>query len=196
VIRYLAILAACAAWGQSRESIEAQMKSVARQREGIAQFRAREPVLEAAQECEPMPEQEVATIVEGAAKARQLPPKLLRAVIAQESGFRPCAVSKKGARGLMQLMPATAEQLEVADPFEPKANVEAGAKFLRQLLEKYGGDVGLALAAYNAGPAAVEEAKGIPEIKETRDYVDAILGKTGIKRIDLPSIPMPKPIGN
>jgi hypothetical protein len=188
-------LAACAAWGQSRESVEAQKASVARQREAISQYRAREPA-DLVPECDPMPEEEVAPIVEGAAKARQLPPKLLRAVIAQESGFRPCAVSKKGARGLMQLMPATAEQFQVEDPFEPKANVEAGAKFLRLLLEKYGGDVGLALAAYNAGPAAVEEAKGIPEIKETRDYVEAILGKTGIKRIDLPSIPTPRPIEN
>jgi len=94
--------------------------------------------------------------------------ELLRSVVAQESGFRPCAVSKKGAQGLMQLMPATAEQLAVEDPFEPAENLEAGAKYLRQLVDKYAGDLALALAAYNAGPGTVEEAKGIPAIPETR----------------------------
>jgi soluble lytic murein transglycosylase-like protein len=196
VIRYLAILAAGAAWGQSRESIEAQMKSVARQREAVHQYRAREPAGEPAPACEPLPEETVAPMIESAATAQKLPPKLLRGVIAQESGFRPCAVSKKGAKGLMQLMPATAEQFAVEDPFDPAANVAAGAKFLRQLLDKYGGDAALALAAYNAGPATVDEVKGIPDIRETRDYVDAILGKTGIKRLDPPSIPMPRPIEN
>jgi soluble lytic murein transglycosylase-like protein len=195
VIRYLAILAAAAAWGQSRESIEAQLKSVARQREAIRQPRALE-TNDAPFVCEPMPDETVAPMIESAAKAQKLPPKLLRSVIAQESGFRACAVSKKGAKGLMQLMPATAEQFGVEDPFEPIANVGAGAKFLRQLLEKFGGDLALALAAYNAGPAAVEEAKGIPDIQETREYVEAILGKVGVKRLDLPSIPMPKPIEN
>jgi soluble lytic murein transglycosylase-like protein len=196
VIRYLAILAAAAAWGQSRESIEAQLESVARQREAIRQLRAFETADDPALVCEPMPDETVAPMIESAAKAQKLPPKLLRSVIAQESGFRACAVSKKGAKGLMQLMPATAEQFGVEDPFEPIANVGAGAKFLRQLLEKFGGDLALALAAYNAGPAAVEEAKGIPDIQETREYVEAILGKVGVKRLDLPSIPMPKPIEN
>jgi soluble lytic murein transglycosylase-like protein len=184
------------AWGQSRESIEAQMKYVARQREAVQHHRAREPVGEAAPVCEPLPADTVAPMIETAAIAQKLPAKLLRGVIAQESGFRPCAVSKKGAKGLMQLMPATAEQFAVEDPFDPAANVAAGAKFLRQLLDKYGGDAALALAAYNAGPATVDEVKGIPDIRETRDYVEAILGKTGIKRLDLPSIPMPKPIEN
>lgn len=196
MIRYLAILAAWTAWGQSRESIEAQMKSVARQREAVQQYRALVPTPEAAPDCEALPDEMVAPMIESAAKAHRLPPKLLRSVIAQESGFRPCAVSKKGAKGLMQLMPATAEQFAVADPFQPEANLGAGAKFLRQLIDKYGGDLTLALAAYNAGPAAVDEVKGIPDIKETRDYVDTIVGKVGLKRIDLPSIPMPRPIEN
>ena len=196
MIRYLAMLAAVVAWGQSRESIEAQMKSVARQREAVQQYRAREPGAETAPVCDPLPEDTVAPMIESAATAQKLPAKLLRGVIAQESGFRPCAVSKKGAKGLMQLMPATAEQFAVEDPFDPAANVAAGAKFLRQLLDKYGGDTALALAAYNAGPATVDEVKGIPDIRETRDYVEAILGKTGIKRLVLPSIPMPKPIEN
>jgi soluble lytic murein transglycosylase-like protein len=196
VIRYLAILAAAAAWGQSRESIEAQMKSVARQREAVRQHSALEPAEEAPPGCEPLPDETVAPMIESAAKAQKLPAKLLRSVIAQESGFRACAVSKKGAKGLMQLMPATAERFAVENPFEPEANLGAGAKFLRQLLDKYGGDLAMALAAYNAGPAAVDEVKGIPDIKETQDYVEAILGKVGVKRLDLPSIPMPKPIEN
>ena len=75
----------------------------------------------------------------------------------------------------MQLMPSIAEQFAVRDVFDPKQNVEAGAKYLKQLFDKYKGNLGLALAAYNAGPASVDEAKGIPEIPETRNYVDAIL---------------------
>jgi soluble lytic murein transglycosylase-like protein len=197
VTRYLAVLAACAALGQTRESIEQQKKSIARQREAIAMFRAPSPAIQApVPDCEPLPEAALAPLIEGAARAQQLPSKLLRGVIAQESAFRPCAVSKKGAQGLMQLMPATAEQFDVEDPFEPEANIAAGAKFLRQLVEKYGGDLALALAAYNAGPAIVDEANAIPDIKETRDYVADILGKTGLKRIDLPSVPKPRPIGN
>ena len=196
MIRYLAILAATAAWGQSRESIEAQTKSVARQREAVRQHRPLDTADEAPPICEPMPDDTLTPMIESAAKAQKLPPKLLRSVIAQESGFRACAVSKKGAKGLMQLMPATAQQFAIEDPFEPVANLGAGAKFLRQMIDKFGGDLALALAAYNAGPAAVDEAKGIPDIQETRNYVEAILGKVGVKRLDLPSIPMPKPIEN
>jgi hypothetical protein len=196
VIRYLAILTAAAAWGQSRESIEAQMKSVALQRETIGQYRAQGTADDAPAVCEPLSEETVAPLIESAARAQKLPAKLLRSVIVQESAFRPCAVSRKGAQGLMQLMPATAEQYAVDDPFDPAANLGAGAKFLRQLIDKYGGDLARALAAYNAGPAAVDEIKGIPDIKETREYVEAILGKVGIKRLDPPSIPMPKPIEN
>ena len=77
----------------------------------------------------------------------------------------------------MQLMPAAIDQFQVEDAFDPKQNVEAGAQFLKQLLEKYKGDLSLVLAAYNAGPAAVDQANGIPDIKETKDYVDAIMKK-------------------
>ena len=108
-------------------------------------------------------------------KAHQVDAKLLRGVIVQESGFRPCAVSSKGARWLMQLMPATVKQFQVNDAFDPKQNVDAGAKYLKQLLDQYKGDVALALAAYNAGPATVDAAGKIPDIKETRDYVDDFL---------------------
>jgi soluble lytic murein transglycosylase-like protein len=93
-------------------------------------------------------------------------------------------------------MPATAEQYSVKDAFDPKDNIDAGSKFLRALLEKYKGDLPQALGAYNAGPETVDKAGGIPDIPETKAYIEAIVDKVGLKRIDLPSIPMPKPIGN
>jgi soluble lytic murein transglycosylase-like protein len=104
-------------------------------------------------------------------------PKLLRGVIEQESGFRACAISSKGAMGLMQLTPATVEQFKVDDVFDPRQNIEAGATYIRQLLDKYKDNLKLALAAYNAGPATVDKAGGIPDIKETQDYVEGVLKK-------------------
>jgi soluble lytic murein transglycosylase-like protein len=103
--------------------------------------------------------------------------ELIRAVIAEESGGRPCAVSWKGAQGLMQLMPATSEQFGVKDPFDPRQSVEAGAKLLKQLLSKYNNDVSLALAAYNAGEARVDRDGGVPQISETQNYVNDIRSK-------------------
>jgi soluble lytic murein transglycosylase-like protein len=123
-------------------------------------------------------------------------PKLLRAVMERESGFHPCAVSPKGAKGLMQLMPDTAAQLGVKDPFDPKENVDAGAHYLKQMLDRYKGDLSQALGAYNAGPAAVDQAGGVPDIPETLDYVKSILQKLAPTRTDPPSIPPPKPIEN
>jgi len=102
-------------------------------------------------------------------------PDLLRTVMKEESGFRPCAVSGKGAMGLMQLMGATADELGVGNAFDPRENVTAGAKFLRQLIDLYNGDLTLALSAYNAGPGRVDPSLGIPEIPETMDYVHRIL---------------------
>jgi len=146
--------------------------------------------------CDPIAEESVAPIIEGAAKAQSVHPELLRAVIEQESRFHPCAVSPKGAKGLMQLMPDTAADLGVNDPFDPKENIEAGARYLRQLLDRYKGDLAQTLGAYNAGPSAVDQAGGIPNIRETRDYVQSIMQKVGTIPLDLPSIPMPKPIEN
>ena len=134
--------------------------------------------------------------IETTAKAQDVKPELLRAVMEQESAYRPCAVSSKGAQGLMQLMPATAQELGVIDPFDPKENISAGAKFLKQLMDKYAGDLPKALGAYNAGPANVDQAGGVPDIPETKNYVDAILKKMGITRTAPPNIPMPKPIEN
>lgn len=146
--------------------------------------------------CDPLADADTTPLIDGAAQKEGVDAKLLRAVIDRESGFRPCAVSTKGAQGLMQLMPATADELNVADPFDPKQNIDAGAKYLKQMLDKYKGDIPQALAAYNAGPAAADQAKGMLDLPETRSYVDAILQKLGIKRTDPPSIPTPKPIEN
>jgi len=131
--------------------------------------------------CERIADDIVAPLIDSAAKARALEPKLIRAVIEQESDFHPCAVSAKGAQGLMQLMPETARDLSVTDPFDPVQNVQAGARYLKQLLDRYKGDLAQALAAYNAGAGVVDEAGGIPNIAETRSYVSAILEKLGIK---------------
>ena len=102
-------------------------------------------------------------------------PCLVKAVIHAESGYNPNAVSKKGASGLMQLMPATAKSLKVADRFNPKDNVEGGVKYLRFLLDTFRGDVSLAVAAYNAGLGSVAKYGGIPPYNETKTYVNRVL---------------------
>jgi soluble lytic murein transglycosylase-like protein len=119
------------------------------------------------------PEQ-VNAAIEQAAARHNLDPNLVRAVIKVESNFNPNAVSRKGAMGLMQLMPTTARQLNVNNPFDPEQNVDAGVRHLKKLLESYGGDVKLTLAAYNAGAGAVARSAGIPHFAETRNYVKRI----------------------
>ena len=125
--------------------------------------------------CDPMPEPAVDSLIDSASKQEGVKPELVRAVMRQESGFRPCVISSKGAQGLMQLMPDTATQLQVTDPFDPKQNVEGGTKLLKQLLEKYKGNVALALGAYNAGSGRVDKEGGVPSIPETMNYVEAIM---------------------
>jgi len=100
---------------------------------------------------------------------------LVKAVIKAESAFDRLAVSRKGAQGLMQLMPATAAEHQVRNAFQPRENIEGGVRHLRELLDRYGGDVPLAVAAYNAGAQRVDDAGGIPPIAETRDYVARVL---------------------
>jgi soluble lytic murein transglycosylase-like protein len=185
------------AFSQTQASLDQQRASVERQKEVIRRQAAMAvPSAAAETVCDPLPVETVAPIIEAAATAQKLEPQLLRAVIEQESGYRPCAVSVKGAKGMMQLMPGTAGDLEVGDPFDPKQNIEGGAKYLKQLLDKYKGNLAQALGAYNAGPMAVDQAEGIPDIPETRDYVKAILERIAPTRTGPPSIPKPRPIEN
>ncbi len=117
---------------------------------------------------------EIDAAIEQAAERHQVDPNLVRSIIKVESNFNPNAVSRKGAMGLMQLMPATARSLNVSNPFDPQQNVDAGVRHLRQLLDSYGGDVRLSLAAYNAGAGAVARSAGVPRFAETRNYVQRI----------------------
>jgi soluble lytic murein transglycosylase-like protein len=112
--------------------------------------------------------------IDMAAARHNVDPNLVRAVVKVESNFNPNAVSRKGAMGLMQLMPSTARQLKLKNPFDPEQNVDAGVRHLKQLLENYGGDVKLTLAAYNAGSGAVARSSGIPHYAETQSYVRRI----------------------
>ncbi|HSY90069.1 MAG TPA: lytic transglycosylase domain-containing protein [Candidatus Binatus sp.] len=114
-----------------------------------------------------------ASIVMAAAR-HNVDPNLVRAVVKVESNFNSNAVSRKGAMGLMQLMPQTAKSLKVNNPFDPDQNVDAGVRHLKQLLENYGGDVNLTLAAYNAGSGAVARSAGVPRFAETQNYVRRI----------------------
>ena len=118
--------------------------------------------------------QDIDAAIDQAALRHNVDPNLVRAVIKVESNFNPNAVSRKGAMGLMQLMPQTARQLKVANPFDPQQNVDAGVRHLKQLMESYGGDVRLTLAAYNAGSGAVARSAGVPHFAETRNYVKRI----------------------
>ncbi len=117
---------------------------------------------------------DIDTAIEQAAARHNVDPNLVRAVVKVESNFNPNAVSRKGAMGLMQLMPSTARQLKVKNPFDPQQNVDAGVRHLKQLLESYGGDVKLTLAAYNAGAGAVARSSGVPHYAETQNYVRRI----------------------
>ncbi|MBX3115509.1 MAG: lytic transglycosylase domain-containing protein [Fimbriimonadaceae bacterium] len=116
------------------------------------------------------------TLAATIAERHGVDPKLFQALITQESGFNPKAVSPAGAMGLSQLMPKTAKSLGVTDPFNATQNLEGGAKYLAQMMKEFNGDTKLALAAYNAGPGAVRRAGGIPPFQETQDYVKKILG--------------------
>jgi soluble lytic murein transglycosylase-like protein len=169
-------------------SIEKQRASVAEQIKSIQfpvppapsaiapSFRVPPPVGYA---CEPVAQPELSKMIDSVAREHSVDAALVREVARQESGFRPCAVSPKGAEGLMQLMPSTQAQLDVHDPFNPQESLSAGARLLKQLLDRYHGDLALALSAYNAGMTRVDRTFSVPEIPETKDYVADILGRLG-----------------
>jgi len=121
--------------------------------------------------------------ITAASGASGLDPDLIDSVIKAESNFNPHAVSRKGARGLMQLMPATAGQLGVKDSFDPQANVDAGSRYLRDLLLQYNRDLAKALAAYNAGPGLVDRYHGVPPYRETYSYVSRIIADFNRKKL-------------
>src|SRR5437899_2483996 len=118
--------------------------------------------------------QDIDAAIDQAAARHNVDPSLVRSVVKVESNFNPNAVSRKGAMGLMQLMPSTARSLNVSNPFDPQQNVDAGVRHLRRLLDSYGGDVRLSLAAYNAGSGAVARSAGVPHFRETQNYVRRI----------------------
>jgi soluble lytic murein transglycosylase-like protein len=165
------------------ESLAKQRLSVQRQAESVraamgqqaipdSWVRLRPPV---DADCGAIPQVELARMIDDAAEKHGIDSGVIREVARQESGFHPCAISSKGAEGLMQLMPSTQIQFQVSNPFDAKQSIDAGSKLLKDLLDRYHGDLSLALSAYNAGATTVDRAGGIPEIPETKNYVMDVL---------------------
>ena len=165
---------------KQRASIEQQLKSI---KAPVPPVLAMPPSLTVpppvAFACDPVAPPELSKMIDNVAREHSVDPDLVREVARQESGFHACAVSPKGAQGLMQLMPATQAEFEVRDPFDPQESLSAGAKLLKQLLDRYHGDLALALSAYNAGMTRVDRTFSVPEIPETKGYVADILGRLG-----------------
>jgi soluble lytic murein transglycosylase-like protein len=120
--------------------------------------------------------------INAAAASNGIDPALLKGLVSQESGFNPNARSGAGALGLTQLMPGTASSLGLTNPLDPAQSLQGGAKYLREQLDRFGGDEKLALAAYNAGPGAVQKYGGVPPYAETQNYVTSVMGKAAAFR--------------
>lgn len=163
---------------QMKESLDKQRASVQSQ---ITAIRVNMPqgntMINSNFPCEPIAAPKMDKMITEAATKEHVEPALIREVARQESAFYPCAVSPKGAVGLMQLMPETQTTFAVRNPTDPQESISAGAKFLKQLLDRYQGDLSLALSAYNAGPTRVDQLQSVPQIPETMDYVATILGR-------------------
>ena len=170
---------------KQRQSVQVQLETVQRQLVASRHIQPKSaefltPLMGSARsDCPPLSPNEVDTLVSTAAEEEALSPAILRAVMKQESSFKPCAVSVMGAQGLMQLMPETARELQVANPFDPRENVHGGAFLLRQLLVRFHGDLKMALGAYNAGATRVESLGEVPPFTETQNYVSSILSDLG-----------------
>ena len=172
---------------RQRRSVAAMQASVASQRQAVEQqpraprpsgfsgfsTAALTPVVNPT--CGALEPGEIDALISKASQRTSVAPELIRSVMWQESRFRPCALSAKGAMGLMQLVPATAGDFGVGNAFDAEQNVLGGARLLRQLMDRYGGDLNLTLSAYNAGSGKVDAAGGVPMIPETIDYVSRIL---------------------
>ena len=197
-MRLLAIL--CALMGVCRGSDSAQSAARAAQEASVEKQRASVRVQQTAAVAqdpsffvsslpEPGPEivrelvppEKIREIVDDGAKQSGLDADLVRAVVRRESAYNPWATSTKGAQGLMQLMPSVQAQFGVTDPYDPKQNVGAGTRLLKQLLDQFEGDLPRALGAYNAGSTRVEQWGGVPPFPETTQYVTGILSELGKK---------------
>jgi soluble lytic murein transglycosylase-like protein len=175
-----------AARAAQEASIEKQKAAVrAQQTAAVAQdpsfFVSKLPELGPEIVRELIPREEIRNIVDEGAKLSGLDTDLVRAVVRRESAYNPWATSTKGAQGLMQLMPSVQAQFGVTDPYDPKQNVAAGTRLLKQLLEQFDGDLPRALGAYNAGPTRVEQWGGVPPFPETMQYVNGIMSDIGKK---------------
>lgn len=135
-----------------------------------------------------VPTAELDSMIAYHAESQNLDPKLVMALIQAESNYNARAVSKKGAIGLMQLMPGTAKLLRVSDPYDPDENLRGGTTYLRKMIDRFAGRIEFAVAAYNAGPGAVEKHGGIPPYRETRDYVRKVLALYNGEDFSLPAL--------
>ena len=148
-----------------------------------AQHRARRQSVQLVE----VPAQDMAQVIDRHSTAQGLEPKLVKALIQVESGYNPNALSNKGAMGLMQLMPGTAADLAVSDPYDPEQNVRGGTAYLRAMLDRFNDRLELALAAYNAGPGAVEKYDGIPPYPETQAYIERVMRLYTGREVKIPS---------